>query len=467
MSKGANMSVKRMRVVLICALCSLCACSDKSTKPVPPDLLTQLRAIPGISVTEIEPPEGSIYTRAIEIDLTQPVDHDNPGGQEFQQRIYLSHVDVDAPTVLETSGYGVYQNRIREAASILAANQLYVNHRYVGTARPDPVPWEFNNLAQAAADHHRIVELFKEIYTGTWISEGSSRGGQAALSHRRYYPEDVAVTIARVAPICFSPADPRFDVFLTETVGDEACRQKIRNFQRRCLEEREALMPLLQDFTNQDPYTYSIGLDAALEYSVLEYPFAFWQAGSGNCADVPDEQSSAQEMFESLMSVAGIALYSDELAYYYSPVFYLAYTEIGYYRLITDHLEDLLTAVENPSYADFGPPGVAMVYRPEVLQDIASWLQTDGDSIVYIYGGNDPWGAAAIELTGQANALKIVQPGANHSIQIHELTNAELVYTTLEQWLGITVNRLARVATSIPEETHRFIPVPVPQRGRD
>jgi hypothetical protein len=456
------MSFQRCRIAVLVVLCLLCACSKKSTKSSPPDILLQLQSIPGITVTEIEPPEASIYTRAFEIDLTQPVDHHNPSAQEFQQRIYLSHADIEAPTVLETSGYGVYQNRILEAASILSANQLYVTHRYMGTSRPDPEQWEFNNVEQAAADHHRIVELFKEVYTGTWISAGSSRGGQAALFHRRYYPEDVAVTIARVAPIVFSPADPRFDVFLTESVGDEACRQKIRDYQRRCLEEREALIPYLQDYADQDPYTYSIDLEAALEYSVLEYPFAFWQAGSGDCADVPDEVSTVQEMFASLMSVSGIALFSDELSYYYSPVFHLAYTEIGYYRLITDHLEDLLTAVENPSYADFGPEGVTMVYRPEVLEDIDAWLRNDGDSIIYIYGANDPWGAAAIELTGQASALKITQPGANHSIQIHELTDAELVYTTLEHWLGITVNHLPPVPSSIQKDTHGFVPKRMP-----
>lgn len=96
------MSFQRYLVLLLSVLCSFCACTKKSTERTSPDILTQLLPIPGISVSEIDPPEGSIYTRAFEIDLTQPVDHYSPGGPEFRQRIYLSHVDVTAPTVLET-----------------------------------------------------------------------------------------------------------------------------------------------------------------------------------------------------------------------------------------------------------------------------------------------------------------------------------------------------------------------------
>jgi len=455
------MCKRHTHIALVLLLCVFCACSKKSTNRQAPDLLAQLLSIPGISVAEIDPPDGSIYTRAFEIDLTQPIDHHNPGGQTFQQRIYLSHVDASAPTVLETSGYGVFRNRIRESAAILSANQLYVGHRFMGTSRLDPEPWEYLNLDQSAADHHRIVELFKQIYTGTWVNSGASRGGQAALAHRRYYPDDVAVTIAMVAPICFGSEDPRFDVFLAETIADAACRQKIIDFQRRCLEEREALIPYLQQYTDEDPYTYTIDLAEALEYAVLEYPFAFWQAGSGDCADVPDEQSSIQEMYEALMSESGIGVFSEELSYYYSPVFYLAYTEIGYYRLVTDNVEDLLTEVENPSYSNFAPPGVELVYHPEVMEDIASWLQTDGDSIIYIYGANDPWSAAAIEMTGQANALKIMEPGANHSIQIYQLSEAALVYATLEDWLGITIDYLPRLPADEPG-VFRFIPGRIP-----
>jgi len=44
-----------------------------------------------------------------------------------------------------------------------------------------------------------------------------------------------------------------------------------------------------------------------------------------------------------------------------------------------------------------------------------------------------------IELTGQTNALKIVQQGANHRVKILELDQCQLVMSILEQWLDIDI----------------------------
>ncbi|MCD4730982.1 MAG: hypothetical protein K8R74_10300, partial [Bacteroidales bacterium] len=54
-------------------------------------------------------------------------------------------------------------------------------------------------------------------------------------------------------------------------------------------------------------------------------------------------------------------------------------------------------------------------------------------------GEIDPWTAGAVELTGASNALKIIQPGANHSILLAGLDQKELVYSKLEEWLDVTV----------------------------
>lgn len=74
------------------------------------------------------------------------------------------------------------------------------------------------------------------------------------------------------------------------------------------------------------------------------------------------------------------------------------------------------------------------------MQDVLNWLQTRGNNIIYIYGEKDPWTAAAVEPTAQTNALKIVQPSANHVLRIADLDNPGLVYSTLENWLGIQIN---------------------------
>ncbi|UCE24650.1 MAG: peptidase [Candidatus Zixiibacteriota bacterium] len=440
--------------VLIAFLFNSCG-KDKVTEPEPPpDLLVRLNSLPGVTATEIDSPSGTFHTRAFEMDIAQPIDHDNPDMGTFNQRVYLLHFGERAPMVLETSGYAMPYNRVGEVTDLLRANQLHVSHRYMGNPRPDQLDWEYLTVAQAAADHHHIVELFKQIYTGQWVSTGRSKGGQASLFHRRYYPDDVAVTLAMVAPIVYGTEDPRFDVFLNEVVSDSICREKIRQYQIRCLQERDSLLPYLEHYADTSWLTFSITMDSALEYSVLEFPFAFFQAGSGDCADIPDSNSSYREMFDALMTFSSIALFSDEYSDYYCPVYYQIYTELGYYRLITDHLLDLLEVMPDPTYARFGPPGVEMVYRPEVVQDLAQWLRTEGDSIIYVYGAVDPWSAAAVELGGDVEALFVLEPGANHSVQIQTLSNPGPVYEKLELWLGIEVQRLAR-----PPNQHTLPPV--------
>ena len=432
-------------------------CNDKAIQPAPPvDLLERLAALPGVTVTEGDVPGGDIHSRAFEIEITQPIDHENPSAGTFQQHGFLLHADASAPMVLVVTGYEARTNFAGEAAQILSANQIYVSHRYMGESRPNSVDWEHLTVAQAAADHHQIVEIFKQIYGGPWVSYGASKGGQAALIHRRFYPDDVEATIARVAPIVFGVEDPRFDEFLTETVATEACREKYRQFQIRCLDSRDNLMPYLQDRVDNGIYTYSMSLDSAFEYSVLEYPFAFFQAGSGDCEDIPDSDATYQEMFTALMSESGIEIFSDELSEYYAPVFYQIYTELGYYRLIDDHLKDHLEVLGDPSYSRFAPRNIELTFHPDVVPDIAQWLQTQGHKIIYLYGAVDPWTAAAIELDGEVDALKIVEPDANHSVRIATLRNPNPVYVKLEEWLGIEINQTIITRPAVDGQDRRF-----------
>jgi hypothetical protein len=260
-----------------------------------------------------------------------------------------------------------------------------------------------------------------------------------AFFHCRYYPDDVLATLAYVAPLPFDTSDVRFDQFL-ESIGTENDRIRIKAFQRAALKKRNEITPLIKNYLDSQGLHYSMGLDAVLEYSVCEYPFAFWQAGPGNSSEIPDTLESAQVLYNHLELRSGTALFTDEVYQFYTPLWYQAYTQFGYYRLITEHLADLLEAVTYPSYSRFAPPGVHLDFDPQISQDILNWIQNEGNNIIFIYGGQDPWTAAAVELTGQTNALKIIQPGANHSVRISGLDNPQEVYDTLEDWLGVQID---------------------------
>ena len=441
----------RWAVLLAAVLALLPACEDHSIDPVvrPPDLLDRLNALPGVVAREISPNGG--YPRAFELDITQPVDHDNPDGPTFTQRAYLSHVDTLIPMVFAPSGYAASRTSGQELAGILQSNCLNVTHRYFRYSRPEPTDWELLRVRQSAADHHRIVTLLKQVYPRQWISTGASKSGETVLFHRRWYPEDVDATVAYVAPLLFSADDPRFMPYVRSR-GTEEGREKIHGFQRMLLERRESLLPVFGQWFEDRGYSMSIPLGPTFESEVRSYEWGFWQRHIVDYDSIPGPEATDQEVIDHLATVVRLWGASDEGREYYQAYVYQAYTEIGYPETEYGYLEDLFAYgyLDVKEEYDF-PADLEFTYRSETIPDVLNWLQTQGNEIIYIYGSVDPWTAGAVELTGQTNALKIVQEGADHGVRIEGLDQRELVLSTLEEWLGINIPSFASQGISVPD----------------
>lgn len=435
--KPSERSVGRLLVVLLLAFLPASCSREPYEPPAQETLLSRLSDLPGLQVTPIEPLPG--FSLSFQIDITQPRDHQNPGLGTFRQRFYLSHRSENAPTVFFTSGYGISRNFEPELSALLQANQILLVHRFFPDA--DPLDWDYLTIRQAADDQHRIRETLKDIYPGQWVSTGGSKGGMTALYYRRFYPADVEATVAYVAPLMYAPDDPRFAPFF-EQVGTAECREKLLEFQRQAFSRRASLIPLFLQYAQSHGYAFNIiSLDAAFEYTVLEYPFAFWQYGAESACDaIPGADSTDQQVFDHLIAVSSPYFYSDSGFLYFQPLFYQAFTEIGYCPYMDEQVKDYLLAVPQPDYRVFAPVGVALVFQPQVMQDVIPWLQIEGQKIVYIYGGIDPWTAAALEPAVGLDALKIVQPGANHNVRIGDLDQKALVIETLERWLDIPID---------------------------
>ncbi|MCP4214175.1 MAG: peptidase, partial [bacterium] len=176
--------------------------------PESTDIFDKLQALQGVEVDESPTQPG--FTRSFQITVTQPVDHNNPSGPTFKQTVYLSHKDESLPMIMLTAGYFTTQGNISELAGVLDSNHISMTHRYFSGSEPDPMDWQYLTIWQAASDHHRIVELFKTIYNQKWVNSGVSKSGMCAMFHRRFYPDDVDVTVAFAAPILTGLPDPRF-----------------------------------------------------------------------------------------------------------------------------------------------------------------------------------------------------------------------------------------------------------------
>ena len=403
------------------------------------DLYSWLKTIPDIEVTTIKP--DKIFSEAYEIFVTQPIDHNNPDGPKFKQQIFLSHIDKEKPMVIDLDGYAV-SNRTTELSRILECNQIMVEHRYFGESVPSPFDWKYLTIKQAADDHHRIIELFKDYYSGKWISTGISKGGSCAIFHGYFYPDDVNASAPYVGPLNLSIDDQRVYEWI-KSVSTPECREKVFNFQKLCFEKRDELYPIILKNAEEKKLTYNIvGYEKAYEYSVLEYSFAYWQWGNGDCSLIPDENSSTEEIWDHFLANGGVTYFDDESIESNYPFFYQCYTEFGYYAYEIDKFKDYI------KYADgqtpfFIPKDSNPTYDPRLLKKINNWASNEAENFIFINGGNDPWTSPGVCLTGKTNSIKMVLPNGSHASRIRGFSknDKELIFTRLEKWLDIQIER--------------------------
>jgi len=399
----------------------------------------RLDTLPNAEVTETE--GDSMFVSNYTILLEQPLDHGNPEGATFFQKIFVSHIDSTLPVVLVTEGYNARSNQPTEITRLLNCNQIIVEHRYFGESVPDSVDWQYLTTEQAAGDHHRIIELFKRVYRGEWISTGISKGGQTVMYHSYYFPEDVDVRIPYVAPLNFSEEDPRIYDFLS-SVGTEECRKKIHDFQEIILSEREVYFPMFQEYSANRGFTFSrVTEKEAFEYAVLEYSFSFWQWGY-ECDEIPDTNNTVDEIFRHFSLVGGFDYFSDDGIETYEPFYYQALTEIGYYGYDFSEFEGLLEYVNNPIFTFAAPQHTRLDYDYDLMKDVDSYIKNSAFNFLFIYGETDTWSATAVELIGSTNSIKIVKSGGSHRTRIRNLPEEqkETVVMALENWLEIEID---------------------------
>ncbi|MEO9484588.1 MAG: S28 family serine protease [Ekhidna sp.] len=401
-----------------------------------------LTGLPDATFRKVE--TNPTFESTYEIRIKQPLDHSDATKGFFHQHLFLSHKGLKSTTVIATEGYKAFQKRIYEPTKLLNANQLVVEHRYYGNSIPDSVNYRYLNMQQATADLHRIKQLFSELYAGQWVSTGGSKGGVTTIFYRYFYPEDVVVSIPYVAPIKRSYDEKRIYHFL-DTVGTEECRSGIEAFQRRLLDRRSEILPLLDSSAEASNQSFErISLNKAFEYAVMEYSFAFWQRGE-NCDKIPGDDAPITEIFKYFLLVSSPLWFSDESLQKSESHNYQIATELGYYGYETNDFEGLLTELptsQNPMCI-FPPKGLPTVFNQGLLNDVRIWLQQHGHNFIYIYGAMDPWSAAAVPQSDQVDSEWFIMKGKHHgSARIAQMTDIERerLVSALERWLSVEIN---------------------------
>lgn len=433
---------RSLGIVLVSCLLLGAPVWPQEAQPAESKLLQKIRALPGVVEVQAARFDSKSFGEAYEIMLEQPLDHRNPDGARFRQRLFLAHAGYDKPVVLVTEGYGAGGSRAGELTRLLGANQINVEHRFFGRSVPSPLNWADLTVRNSADDLHAVVQALKALYPGKWVSTGVSKSGQTALFYKCSYPDDVDATVPYSAPINIAQEDPRLYRFL-ETAGDEATRARIKDYQKALFRREEEILPLVSKWAEARKWTMSLGLAEAYEYGILEYPFAFWQYGTLKAADIPAADAPAAALFDHYQKINAFYFYTDQGQKAFEPFMYQAFTEIGYYNYDIADFKGLMRALESPTNQVLCPKGVETVFDPRTMDRVYRFLQYEANRVIYIYGGLDTWAATQVPLIGRTDAVKIVVAGAHHGVGVRDFSpeQKELFLSTLERWLGLKLAR--------------------------
>lgn len=427
-----------------CALLGGTATSVVAAPAPPDDLVQRLQAIPGMHVVGERPTEPGF--RFFDLTFTQPVDHHDPHGPTFEQRLTLLHRDTARPTVLYTSGYYLPDQAKRaEPTKLVDGNQVNMEYRFFEPSRPRPADWSKAGIWQGASDEHRVIEALKSLYAKKWLTTGASKGGMTATYHRRFFPKDVDGTVAYVAPNDVdNTEDHAYNDFFAN-VGTPECRTALSDLQREMLIRREEMVRRYEAFAKEKGLTFTRlpgGIDQALEGTTLDTAWSFWQYQSQqDCPSVPPANAPTDAIWSFVDKTVGWDQYSDQGLDKYVPYYYQAATELGWAAVQHPHLDDLLRYDNDEGPSAYLPKDIPVRFDPDAMRDIDRWVRTRGSQMLFINGQNDPWGAEPFRLgPGSRDAAFHVVPGGNHGSNIEKLPAQERDEATamVRRWAGVT-----------------------------
>ncbi|MFI6155858.1 S28 family serine protease [Kitasatospora sp. NPDC051170] len=384
------------------------------------DIASRLARVPGLTVREQRAVDGG--GRQYLMEFRQWVDHTDHAKGTFQQRLNLVHRSLAAPTVLYSTGYELDETPARsEPATLLDGNELKIEHRFFASSTPSPPDWGTLTVRQSADDYHAVVSALKRLYRGPWIGTGWSKGGMASVYHRRFHPQDLAGTVAYVAPHDLDPSDNgAYDRFLA-TVGEPVCRAGVERVSRQLLQHRGELGARLDAWAKAGSFTFSrtfTTTDRAVEYLAMESVFSYWMLwGDARCGLVPVPEATVDTLWGWLnFSLDGLEGYTDQRISAHAAYYYQAATQLGSPAPSFAWLADLRRYPDVNRVRAFLPPELRdRPFDAGAMRDVQGWIDHDGERLVFVYGQQDPWGAERFAVGPRTrDSAVFTAPGATH-----------------------------------------------------
>jgi len=430
-----------LMAILLMIFVSACN-SDSSSKPTeqPVSFLTKLTEIDGVQASLISSPvEGY---RLYDLLIEQPTDHNQQQSAVFHQRVRILLQNEQSPVVLNTLGYGMRDPEsaaLNEVTQLVNGTQVEIEHRFFKGSVPENIDWSLMTIEQAAADHHRVINLLKPLLSPHWIATGKSKGGMTATYLKRFYPEDIRGVVAYVAPISLSMWDEKFSDYTQQVVSNK-CQSKFKSYQIEALLRIDELVVMIDAWAieknatvNSNGYDLQQRLQADIALSWINlgsyYPELL-------CEYLPIPSDDTETFFEFMYESSGFEFIADEGLIGWLPYHEQAALELGNFAVPISHLEGLLTFdVKDFAINMLGNP--LPEFQPEVMQDIYEWAEFEASQMIFIYGEQDIFtgGAYPITIDESRDNQIYIEPGL-HSIKIADLKDSsqQKINAALLRW---------------------------------
>ncbi len=428
-----------LSLAVVLVFLSSCSSTQVVVSTVEKSNFEKLAAIENVAKIE-KRTTVSHFDENYEIWFEQPIDYNDPSKGTFRQRVFLGFENIAKPVIVELRGYSIGSEKAGELARHYEANQLTIEHRYFINSRPEVIDWNTLTVENAAKDQARIIDAVRNaLYPDSkFISTGISKGCQTTMAHRRYFPENVDACVCYVGPLNYQREDPRVYEFLSN-VATEAERDEVQRFQELCFQNRSALLAILRERAKTENLNWEFGDEKALDYSILEYSFAFWQWGN-NVTKIPSNDATPSIIYDHLISVVGYGFFEEKSVDTLQPYFWAALTEQGIYGYETAPFKKYLNTDEVYKFEWAFPEGVSKEYNLKPMQEIKSFLDNVATKMLFIYGEYDAWSATAVELNEGASdreVYKFVKAKGDHMTRISSFSLKEQrhIFDIIDSWL--------------------------------
>lgn len=402
--------------------------------------LEKLATIKNIVSIEKKAP-SSHFNENYDIWFEQPVDYNDSSKGTFRQRVFLGFERASLPVIVELKGYGIGSERAGELAAHYKANQISIEHRFFNNSRPKEIDWNTLTIENAAKDQTRIINAIRDVIfpNSKFITTGISKGCQTVMAHRRFYPNDVDASVCYVGPLNYQREDPRVYQFL-KSVATKVDRAKVKAFQNLCFENRATLLQLMTNEAINKKMTWEFGIEKAIDYTILEYAFAFWQWGVP-IESIPSKDASTERIYKHLIDVVGYGFFEEKAVADLQPYFWAALTQQGIYGYETAPFQKYLQTNSIYKFDWAFPDGITKSYDVKAMQDIKTYLDDSAEKILFIYGEYDTWSATAVELSPTAknrDLYKFIKPKGDHRTRINSfsLMQQQSIYTIIDGWIS-------------------------------